>query len=158
MTFLILIIIILGWVVFEQYSAKKNKDVHAQEIKDIEDQRNEEFKKSSEFLNNTLKVNSIFKKLTTSNIKNVEIGYFFERGGSISRTEKEINIKYSGIPFYLEIYGDRTSTWCFIICKMNNISRNIIRVDFENIEDDKIIIEKIFKTIKKTIEQHKLKE
>lgn len=154
MTILILAVIILGWIVFEQFSAKKNQDEHKQKFVDVENKRNEEFKNNTQFLNNVLKVNSVFKKLTATNIANIEIDYFLELEDLVYQTEKEIHLKYFEISFKVKLIGSEGRCVCYTYAKHSNT--NIQQFEFEYSDKDDKIIERILCNMKRTIEYNNL--
>ncbi|WP_298553451.1 hypothetical protein [uncultured Algibacter sp.] len=134
----IVIILVLGWIIYEQSSAKKNRTEREQKFENIESERKEKYKENPIFLKNVLKMNSTFELLTSTEIENLEIDYTSGEDYQSHQLKKSIFLNYYGTPFSLSLLASQIECKCFITTKSNN---NIF-IDLElnaNEQNDKTV-------------------
>lgn len=145
MSFLIIVIIVLGWIIFEKYIAKKNKDERNELFKSWDLEREKNFKKNPEFLNNYLKIKSIFKKLVIPKIDNIEIIRVEEPNHETIFITRNVKLLYKNIEFYITLNGSSSQCRSYVIC--NDNSKLNFSLVFDKNDDDNVIIENLIKEL-----------
>ncbi|PKB42259.1 hypothetical protein AX016_0423 [Cellulophaga sp. RHA19] len=151
----IVIILVLGWIIFEQSSAKKNQEEHNNRFKNYDLKRKENFKKVPEFLDNYSKTESIFRKLVDSEINGLEVLRTFEPDDQTTQITRNVSLTYNDIEFYITLTGTYFDCRCLFLSKKNkNLNFDI---KFANNEDDNITISNITNELKRLSKYEKEK-
>lgn len=147
MAIAIIIILVLGWIIYEQSSAKKNRTEREKKFEKVETERKEKFKENPEFLKNVLKMNSTYELLTSTKIDNLEIDYTSGEDYQAHQKKKEIHLNYYGVPFSLRLIASTFESRCIIQTKSN---RDIFfDIKYDNDENNDITIKKILAELKR---------
>jgi hypothetical protein len=147
MTFLILIIIILGWIIFEQFNSKKYQDNENKRFEGYELKRKENFKQNSEFLENYNKIESLFKKLTILQIEKLKIIRTFEPDDKTTEITRNITLSYKSYEFYLTLIGNYYECRCYFLTSADYKIKFDLK--FMNSENDKVTIENIINELER---------
>ncbi|RKF04675.1 hypothetical protein C8N26_0061 [Tenacibaculum lutimaris] len=72
------------------------------------------YKKAPEYINNVIKINAIFEKLTSTNIPNLKIDYTSEENYRPNQLVKDISLNYDEISFSIRLIASQIDGVCFI--------------------------------------------
>lgn len=153
MTFLILVIIVLGWIIFSKNETIKYREKEREKEIYIKQIRDKAYSYDRQFLNNVLKVKSVYRKLKKIKNSNFEVDYFREFNDTYSKTELEVCFKYSQTSIYVSLFAYSHECWCDISKGVFSESQ---KLEFENNEDDGVTIDNILYFMNRIIEQNKL--
>lgn len=143
----IVIILVLGWIIYEQSSSKKNRTEREQKFENIESERKIKYKENPEFLKNVLKMNSTFELLTSTEIENLEINYTSGEDDKVHEKIKDIHLFYYKTPFFIRLIANNFEGKCVIQTKSN---RNIFfDIKYDNEENNDKTVEKILGELKR---------
>jgi hypothetical protein len=141
------VIIILGWIVYEQRSAKKNQDEKDEKFKNYDLKRKDNFKVNPEFLDNYSKIKSLFRKIVDSEIDGLEVIRTFEPDDQTTQITRNISLKYNHAEFYISLFGT------LFDCRCHFLSKSYDKLDFDikfpSSEDDNKTLDRIIAELKR---------
>ncbi|WP_422092144.1 hypothetical protein [Tenacibaculum ovolyticum] len=152
-TIAIVIIIILGWIIFEQSDKTKNRNEREQKFQRVDVERKEKAKQNPEFLKNLIKMDSTFELLTTLKIDNFKTDYISGEDDKAHEKIHIIHLFYFDMPFSLRLIASTFESRCIIQTSKN---RDIfISLEYDNKEDNDLTIDKILSNIKRVAQNSK---
>jgi hypothetical protein len=151
----LIIILVLGWIIFEQFIAKKNQKEHQEKFKDIELKRNKMFRENPDFLKNVIKINAISDILVSSKIEKLEICHTSEEDYQVDQIIKDIFVIYDETPFSLRLLASRIQSICYITTTLDN--EIFIKIECSTEENNDKTVDKILTVMKRVAESFKTK-